>query len=264
MILLLDIGNTRVKWGILEQGALNVSEDTFPIMEIVAGLDGYLAGIERPDEVYISNVTGKETGRKIKEWVKKAWGVSPNFVVSRPESSGIRNAYVKPEQLGSDRWMAMIGAFQYCTGLDNASKKGSFDNKNTLCVIDCGSAVTIDVLTGDGEHQGGLIIPGLGMMRDGLTKKIQIAINERTENTISLFARDTRSAISGGKLYTLVAALDRIMAELRTEIKASLICIITGGDAKDLLPLLSGEYIFRPNLVLEGLVIIANETKTEK
>lgn len=264
MILLLDIGNTRVKWGILEQGALNVSEDTFPSTDIATGSDKYLAGIERPGAVFISSVAGKETGEKIKEWIIKTWNVSPNFAVSRAEYSGIRNAYVKPEQLGVDRWLAMIGAFQDYPGLDNAPKKESCGNKNTLCVIDCGSAVTIDVLTGDGDHQGGLILPGLELMRDALTEKIQISINEESENTISLFARDTRSAISGGTLYALVAAIDRIMADLRTEIKDSLICIITGGDAKDLLPLLSGEYIFRPNLVLEGLTVIANETKTIK
>ena len=158
----------------------------------------------------------------------------------------------------------MIGAFQYFSGSNNVLKKESYDNNSSLCIIDCGSAVTIDVLAGDGEHQGGLIIPGLGLMRDSLTEKIQTDANVRTESTISLLARDTWSAISGGTLYTLVAAIDRITTDLRNEMKANLICIITGGDAKDLLPLLSGEYIFRPNLVLEGLAVIANETKTEK
>lgn len=258
MILLLDIGNTRAKWGILDRGALNVSEDTFPVMEISTGLGQFLAGIEKPTAVFVSNVAGKEAGMEIEEWMKKNWHICPDFVVSRPEHSGIRNAYAKPDQLGVDRWLAMIGAFQYFPGSDNALKNESFDNSNPLCIVDCGSAVTIDVLRGDGEHQGGLIIPGLGMMRDSLTQKLQTVVNEKIKDSISLLARDTRSAISGGTLYTLVAAIDRITTDLRAEMKASLICIITGGDAKDLLPLLSSEYIFRPNLVLEGLAIVAN------
>ena len=261
MILLIDIGNTRVKWGMLEQGTLNVSEDTFPVMEISIGLGESFARIKNPTRVFISNVAGKETGTETEEWITKTWQVTPDFVVSRSEYLGIQNAYAKPGQLGVDRWLAMIGAFQYFPDMDNSPKKESCDDISSLCIIDCGSAVTIDVLTGDGKHQGGLIVPGLHMMRDGLMEKIQINANagtEKTENTISLLARDTQSAISGGTLYTLVAAIDRITTDLRAEMEGSLICIITGGDAKDLLPLLSGEYIFRPNLVLEGLAVIAN------
>ena len=258
MILLIDIGNTRVKWGMLERGTLNVSEDTFPVMEISVGLGEFFAGIKKPVRVFISNVAGKETGTETEEWITKTWQVTPDFVVSTQEYPGIQNGYAKPGQLGVDRWLAMIGAFQYFPDMENSPKKESCDDISPLCIIDCGSAVTIDVLTGDGEHQGGLIVPGLHMMRDGLMEKIQIDANARTENTISLLARDTLSAISGGTLYTLVAAIDRITTDLRAEMEGSLICIITGGDAKDLLPLLSGEYIFRPNLVLEGLTVIAN------
>lgn len=256
MILLLDIGNTRVKWGKLEHGKLNSAEDALKVESLITDFDKFLAGKEIPDKVLISNVAGKKTGNDAEHWIKKTWGLTPKFIVAQSEAFGVRNAYDNPDRLGADRWAVLLGVHHQS---DNYQRDSCQQEKSSVCIVDCGSAVTFDVLTGHGEHLGGLIIPGLNMMREGLKKKIQIRNNAEAGNRTALLARNTKDAISSGTLYTLVAAIDQITTNLEKETGSVLTRIITGGNAQDLLPLLSGKYGYRPNLVLEGLAVIAQK-----
>lgn len=252
MILLLDIGNTRVKGGELREGELLISSKTLSVENLQLGLDKLFDGIEVPTKVLISNVAGNKAKKEIEGWVKKSWDLTPKFIVAESEACGVRNAYPKPEQLGVDRWLAMLGAYNKGAGL-----KGDFTVCDSpLCIVDCGSAVTFDVVAVDGEHLGGLIIPGLSMMREVLSEKIQIQTDNQRKSKISPLAGNTQDAISDGTMYTLVAAIDRITGDIEKELGASVTRVITGGDAEKLLPLLSGEYIFKLNLVLEGLALM--------
>lgn len=248
MILLLDIGNTRVKWGMIQDEELLVSSQSLLVENIQLGLGELLDEIEVPSEVLISNVAGNSVGKEIEGRIKKLWDLTPKFIVAESEACGVRNAYTKPEQLGVDRWLAMLAAYTQRAGLEDDLP---------ICIVDCGSAVTFDVVAVDGEHLGGLIIPGLSMMREVLNEKIQIQADVQRRGKIEKLAKDTQDAISDGTLYTLVAAIDRITGDMEKERASSVIRIITGGDAEELLPLLFGEYGLRPNLVLEGLAMMA-------
>ena len=160
------------------------------------------------------------------------------------------NAYVEPQRLGSDRWAALIGAHAAVSG--------------PLCVVDCGSAVTLDALDVKGQHLGGLIIPGLDMMRGALinnTSGIHEQALARGEGEVSVLARDTQGAVTGGVLYTLIAVIDRVTADLAADLQSPLTRVITGGDAERLLPLLAGPYRHEPELVLQGLAIVAESGK---
>jgi type III pantothenate kinase len=250
VILLVDIGNSRIKWASLIKGKLEhagsaarAGEDNF-----AAEHDQHWRKIKKPRAVVVSNVAGAACAEALAAWTAERWQVQPRFVVAERKAFGVTNAYSKPERLGVDRWAALIAARRRFKG--------------PVCVIDAGTAVTLDVLTEQGSHQGGLIIPGLEMMRHALlerTRDIQPATEAPASGDISLLARDTRDGVNGGTLYALVAVIDRVVADVRTELGKDLTRVITGGDAETLLPLLAGTYHHHPELVLEGLAVIAEE-----
>jgi type III pantothenate kinase len=102
-------------------------------------------------------------------------------------------------------------------------------------------------------------MPGLGLMRDSLFEHTNIKVNDEMEGDVSLLARDTGDAIAGGTLYTMIAVIDRVVADVSAELAINITRVLTGGDAHKLLPLLSGEYSHVPDLVLRGLAVIAEE-----
>lgn len=247
-ILLLDIGNSRIKWAWLTGGILHHTgaaphqeADWRAEFETVntAGL--------RPVRVLASNVAGDEFAQALTIWCEQQWQVPPEFVLAQASAYGVSNAYQDHAQLGSDRWVALIGA--HCYGLEPA------------CLIDCGTALTIDALSGDGHHLGGLILPGLAMMRRMLasnTHGISFIMSHATESLVTPFARKTQDAVEQGSLYAQVAAIDRAVKDMTATLGAATL-IITGGDAGSILPHLAGSYRHEPHWVLKSLAMIAEE-----
>ena len=251
MKLLIDIGNSRIKWATLVRGKLHPGGDApRPADEnAVAACAAQLwEDVKKPKSVVVSNVAGLAFAASLGEWIEAYWEVQPHFVVSEQTAFGVTNAYTVPERLGPDRWAALIAARRRSDG--------------AACIVDAGTAVTIDVLAADGAHQGGLIIPGLEMMRRALlerTQDIQPASAEPAHGNRALLARDTRDGVDGGTLYTLVAVIDRVTADVAAELGGEPARFLTGGNAADLLPLLAGDYHHVPELVLEGLAVIAEK-----
>lgn len=243
MILLLDAGNSRLKWAVLrngqfEHGGVLEHADT-ALKELATAAWGE---IDPPEAVWVANVAGESLRRTLNAWVKRRWKLTPTYPQATADAFGIRNAYAEPAGLGIDRWLALLAAREH--------------NKGPLCVIDCGTALTIDVLSRDDRHLGGLIIPGVQLMRDALANRAE-GIRERiaaaSHQQVSLLGSDTGSAVAGGSVYAAVAVVDRIHADLRAELGKQLRCILTGGDAPTLLPLLSFRAIHEGDLVLRGL-----------
>ena len=249
MRLLIDVGNSRIKWACLIKGKLEhqgaAVREKDP-QALVTMLDQNWRKVKKPAEIIASNVAGKDYADALETWTSERWQLIPHFIKAEASAFGVTNAYSKPEHLGTDRWASLIAA------------RHQF--KGPVCIVDAGSAVTIDVLNEQGFHQGGLIIPGLDMMRSALleqTQDILPATIAPASGDVSLLARDTLDGVNGGTLYALVAVIDRVIADVRTELGADLTRIITGGDADTLLPLLAGHYHHHPDLVLEGLAVIA-------
>jgi len=250
MILLVDAGNTRIKWAVLGDGALQSGTAVLRHdgVQDIASLATVWAALPVPQRLLVASVAGPDFGAHIGAWSRKSWGLDPEFVTALPRGFGVTNAYTEPQRLGVDRWLALVAARQLVTG--------------AACIVDCGTALTVDVMTQAGEHLGGLIIPGLGLMRRALlenTAGIETAIGGISHGKVSLLAKDTRSGVMGGTLYATVAVIDRIVQDVTDAIGAGLICVLTGGDADTVCPLLPAEFRYRyePELVLKGLAIVA-------
>ena len=252
MKLVVDVGNSRIKWAFCERGALaEAAEHKLPVRRYDSFLKKHWHKLDAPESVVVANVAKPDLVVEIEKWVEENWAVPVKEVVAETKGWGLVNVYRDPERLGADRWAAMIAARR-------------ISKHNACCVVDCGTAITIDAVSENGKHQGGLILPGITLMRDSLCKRaVGVKLDEEpcTDASRSLLARETTGAVIGGTLYAAVASIDRITADVRAELGSRTRCIITGGDAPVVLPLLSGSYQHKKDLVLEGLAHIAKSMK---
>ena len=247
MILLVDVGNSVLKWGLLQDGEIaRTGRVVHRGKDLVELLDEVWSERHPPDRVVVSNVAGTDVTEILSEWVEAEWHVEAEFPKAAARAHGVTNAYTEPERLGVDRWAALLAAHELVEG--------------PTCIVDCGTALTLDVLAADGTHLGGLIVPGLAMMRRSLLEGTA-GIAPGDDGEVALLARDTQGAVTGGTLYALVAFIDRVTADVEAEVDGAFARVITGGDAPRLLPLLSGDYRPEPHLVLKGLARFASTTE---
>ncbi|MDX1657105.1 MAG: type III pantothenate kinase [Candidatus Competibacteraceae bacterium] len=244
MILLVDAGNTRVKWLLWEGERLltrgGLAHRGIPRRELAPRLWG---GLQAPARVLIANVAGPELGTALAAWMALTWSLTPRFVASEARGYGISNAYAHPERLGVDRWVAMIGARSLSQGPSS--------------ITDCGTAVTVDGLSQQGEHLGGVIIPGPKLMRQALYLDTSQIPPE--EGEVVLFGRNTRDGVWSGTAHAVAAAVDRISGRMADALGFDTRHFLTGGDAEVLLPYLEGSYRLEPDLIFQGLLVMAGE-----
>lgn len=233
MMLCLDAGNSRLKYGLfgdgqwLIQGALDYAE-----------LDQLRALLPRsPQQIIICNVAGAEIAARLESFAKQL-KLTPHWFVSTSSACDVQNGYALPTQLGTDRWAALIGGRGLHTG-------------NALVVIS-GTATTIDTLDADGNFCGGVILPGLGLMRAALAKGtagLPLAIG-----SFAALPRNTDDAISSGAIQATLGAIERLAAQaFAGSDYDNNLCLVSGGAANVLLPHLKVPKRYVGNLVLEGL-----------
>lgn len=251
MKLLVDIGNSRVKWATMDKSGLSDSQ-SFQRSKtgIKAALNKAWKSLNDIEAVYVANVGGDKLGQQLAEWTEKNWQLSPVFVKSEQKHFGVTNAYEEADKLGIDRWLSLIAARQHA--------------RQAQCVIDCGTAMTIDIVSKSGQHQGGMILPGLSLMRSSLTANTDALTEEPDAKEFKTLATNTFSAIQAGTLYSVTATLERIINDLRQNFKNQVRFIITGGDAEQLLPLLPDDVNHYPDIVLKGLAFYARQDDRKK
>jgi type III pantothenate kinase len=181
---------------------------------------------------------------------KKVFGVSAEFVTATPEFQGLTNGYLDPGLLGADRWLALIGAWTKV--------------RAALCVVDAGTAVKVDGVDANGQHLGGLIVPGIHMMREVLMSKtsdIAQAVEQSTPSLAGILANNTIGAVSRGAVFALAGMADRAaeVIEHSTGVKPKL--FITGGDAGMITGTMRSHGEIVPDLVLQGLAVIAAQPR---
>ena len=240
MIIELDCGNTRIKWRlrnnetIAERGSCLTKEG----FESISISDAFRGIITR---VLVSSVLDEEYNKKIISWSLSYVGLNPEFAISEPNFGGVTNGYQQPEKLGVDRWLGILA--------------GRAKSQCSFVVIDCGSAITVDVVTTQGEHLGGFIAPGLALMRESLSAKTN-AINlgriGYPENSFP--GRNTVSAIKAAELTMITALVAHAKNILQHYEKIEPTLWLTGGDGEWLSHSLDGS-IYIEDLVLDGLSI---------
>ncbi|MBE9532705.1 MAG: type III pantothenate kinase, partial [Proteobacteria bacterium] len=213
MKLLVDIGNTCVKWAILQVGVLESHSFVRKKTGIKASLKSEWKALEGISEVHVSNVAGDKIAQQFTEWTEKQWNITPKFAQSEQKRFGVTNAYDNAELLGIDRWLALIAARQHA--------------RQATCIIDCGTAITIDIVTKYGLHQGGMILPGLSLMREALLDKTSDINDTIEDSNFKTLAVNTQSAVQAGTLYTVTASLERLIDDLTEQFNNRIRFIIT-------------------------------------
>jgi len=235
--LLIDAGNTRIKWALVE-GIAWLRNGVLPTAQ-ADGLLRQLGDIRGGRQIWASNVAGDEVARRICD-IRIEGCAAPRFIAARATQCGVRNGYADPAQLGSDRWAALIAAW-------------SLVGKRCL-VASCGTATTVDSLSETGEFIGGLILPGVELMQRSLgsaTAQLQPG-----EGNYAAFPRNTADALFSGAVQAVCGALERQHALLGD---AGAPVILSGGGSLQLQKHLNLPLRVEDNLVLQGLLLIAQE-----
>ncbi|GAB3671191.1 type III pantothenate kinase [Salinisphaera aquimarina] len=233
MNLLIDIGNTRVKWALARGHTL---AETGAIWR--ARHPDWTARLpsDSLDGIYVASVADDSAIQALRIFAADH-ALAVHRVVSTARSGPLVNAYARPERLGVDRWMACVAA--------QARAEGS------VLIADVGTALTLDWVGADGVHGGGLIAPGVNSMRLALRNATQLRPTHVPDEHAWL-ARDTDSAIAAGTLRCAIAVLDSAALDLAPDR-----LLLTGGEAELLAPRLARPWQVVPHLVLEGLAVHA-------
>ena len=248
----MDIGNSRLKWGVLENGAIrrtgHISQQKIHEQGLVA-LTSKLP--HRFDEVFASNVAGASFATRLSGVVGMHCNADVRFARTETHACGVTNSYRQARRLGVDRWVAMIGAWA--------------EVGDACLVVDAGTALTIDALDESGRHLGGQIIPGVSLMAGVLAEQASDIPNIKRraasqERGLEMFAKTTAGAVGHGAMNALLGAVERAAYIMQDNGHTPTI-ILTGGDASRILSSLGEEPIHRPHLVLQGLVALLESRK---
>jgi type III pantothenate kinase len=242
-ILALDAGNSRVKWGLYSPPSW-VTLGATPNAEI-----GTLAlrdwqNLPRPARVVGVNVAGEGVRLRIEALLTR-WRLVPEWLLSSAKAAGVINSYANPEQLGADRWAALVAARR------RVSAAGS---PPPAIVINAGTAVTIDALDSDGVFRGGIILPGLRLMLQALadnTAALKVAPGQHRD-----YPTNTPDALYSGAVSAICGAIDTMRGRLRQGDR-SVACVISGGAAAEIAPHVPGGAEIVEHLVLDGVLVLA-------
>ena len=252
MVLLIDAGNTRVKWAVVDEMAAAGSwhaAGSVPHSE-VHELNKLWRGMSI-ERVLIANVAGPQLRADLEVVLDAVCGDQSGstplitWFVSAAECAGLRNGYRQPAQLGHDRFAAAIGA------------RALYPHR-ALIVVGCGTATTVDVVSAEGVFIGGMILPGLTLMTSALAgNTAQVPQVSLQAHAAYPFADHTDAAIVSGCLAAQAGAIERAWAACQATQESAVTCILTGGAADLIAPQLSFAHERVDNLVLIGLQTIA-------
>ena len=246
MRLLVDIGNSRIKAGTEVRGRIGgLVPCDWRKMSAPDAFTRIFGPLPRPERVLVSNVAGNAIATALNQWINERWGLTPEFVAVRANCAGMRTCYERPAQLGIDRWLAALAGFAHARG--------------AVCVVDAGTALTVDVVVANGEHRGGLIAPGIALMVRSLTLgTAQLTLDQ--VQVIDRFATNTAHAISLGCREAMAGILLRVADRWQRDLHETPRWLATGGEAGVIKELSPVAIEVLPDLVLRGLMIADAES----
>lgn len=236
--LLVDCGNRSIKWAVLEKNDL-VHHGRIDRSSGQSLRDAWKL-LPQPRRVLLSNVAGLREINIIREISNEIWQLPVEVVSSTNACCGVTNCYEDPEKLGVDRWLAVIAAWHITDG--------------PVIVIDCGTAVTIDLVDENGAFRGGVIMAGLGLSRAAL-RAGTASLDKYDLSHLTVAASSTGDAVTSGTLIGLAGAIERIVKDQSEMLEMKPRVLLCGGDAESLLMLLNINAEILPDIVLQGLRI---------
>jgi type III pantothenate kinase len=248
-MLLIDIGNTRIKWARFDKGRLGTRRAAihadWGAEDYARRVMGAARGITR---VLVASVAGKKVDRALAAATRRA-GVQCEFVSVQRRAGGITVGYLEPWRLGVDRFVAAVGAHHLFKGVP-------------VWAVGVGTAMTLDLIAADGRHKGGVIIPAPALMVDTLltrTSGIRRRAQGGAPGAKGLLARSTRAAIRQGARFAAAALIDRAVAEAEALLGKRPFVVVTGGESAAVRPLLKSPAAGVADLVLKGLAVLAQQ-----
>jgi type III pantothenate kinase len=244
MRLLLDLGNTRLKWALQSQpdgwqahGSVDWQAD------VAAVLQTAWADLPRPDMVAAASVVDIVREAQVTTSVVRRFTRMPNWLRTPASACGVRNAYAEPQRLGVDRFLAMVAAHA--------------EGRAPCVLAGVGTALTLDALAADGQHLGGLLAPGPQLMQQSLLDATARVRPERPGEILEL-AGNTADAVTSGCWQAAAALIERFATRMAPRLGGAPTLVLGGGDAMTLLPLLSLPAQLSQDGVLRGLAVWAN------
>jgi type III pantothenate kinase len=237
MMLLIDIGNSRVKWALADGrrlGRLHAApHDGDPARALRA------LRLPRADVVWLAHVLGPAHEQRMQDVLQRRYGIRTRIARSQKEWGGLQVAYPAPARLGVDRFLAMLGLWAA--------------TKQPFCVALAGTALTFDAVDARGRHLGGLIAPGLTTAWNAVRAATRFELPPQPGRYARGLGRSTEECVRQGALFTCAGALERAARAAPGP------RVLSGGDAATLRPHLAGAWRERPHLILEGLLAYARE-----
>jgi type III pantothenate kinase len=242
--LIIDVGNSRLKWGLTGRHGWQTLGVT-PNAEI-----GTLAlrdwqNLPRPIRVVGVNVAGEAARVRVEAQLAR-WRVVPEWLHARDSACGVTNRYARPAQLGADRWASLVGARQRSIQTDLFPP--------ACVVVNAGTAVTVDALDFDGVFRGGYILPGLRLMLRALAENTSAL--KSAPGAFATFPDNTADALYSGAMQAVCGAIEQMRRQVDTN-PAQVRVYLAGGDAPEIAPHLNPPVEVVDNLVLEGVLALA-------
>jgi type III pantothenate kinase len=254
-VLLIDAGNTRIKWARLSDGQLSASRAAvhgkWSAAQYARRLIGASAGaLER---ILVSSVAAPEVNAALKA-AARGFKIRIEFVRVPKRGGGVTVGYLEPWRLGVDRFVSLVGAHHLFPTLP-------------VCVVSIGTAMTVDLLNTEGRHLGGAIVPAPALMVETLltqTYGIRRRAQGGPRESSGPFGRSTRDAIQEGARYAAAAAIGRCVEEAVPRVHRPPLVLLTGGGVSQVRPLLAYPAVTVPDLVLRGLTVLAGAAQPRR
>lgn len=277
--LLIDIGNTRIKWFLLDlldgqvgesiKGTVIEGAENRNVAKISAVKPCFAFAHENDfdpavvacfteldvDEgstfdIFVSNVAGQCARQALCNFFELNWQCTPYFISVKRDAVQIKNRYNNLSELGVDRWVAVIGARQlYKKSIDSKKDK-------PIIVINCGTAITVDLLSADNVFEGGVILPGFDLVSNALSKANGITHFEPV-NINSPYGRTTQDCVRVGVLSACVGGVEKVVADICSSLKVSerdqMTILVSGGAAQLFLNATVLDCDYDPNIIIRGL-----------
>lgn len=239
MILQLDVGNSSIKWRLLDSNYAIAQRGSLAVTSIEQ-LSELILLPEKPQIIDIASVASQTVTETLAAKLEAQWHVKPNVAVSQQTCAGVINGYKNPSQLGVDRWLALLAAYR--------------EFQQACIVFDFGSAITVDGVDAAGRHIGGYIVPGISLQKRAIlnnTDGVQFDLEEKLLKLTP--GQRTAEAVNHGIIFAAVSFFNNATKYYQRLLGGDVIVVLTGGDADLVQKFVDGTIIYRQDLILDGL-----------